>query len=82
MHDHQHQNHADKQNLAGFDADIEHEQRQWNCLLRQTNLGKGTSESEAVNEAKYQCNNPRVPLCQCHSTLAAVHDLDGKEQNT
>src|SRR5262245_32388541 len=55
---------CDEQQLSNLDPDVEREQRNGYRLLRQPDLGKGTGEPEAVEQAERECNQPWRTRCE------------------
>ena len=61
--------------LTQLDADVEHQQRDRNRVLRQSDFGQRTCEAEAVEQAETERDDPGRPRREPGLAAQPVHDL-------
>ena len=72
----EHGDHAgDKEQLANLDADIEAQQRGGNRRPWQAHFSQRTGETEPVQQAEGECDDPRVSFGEARMAASAVNVL-------
>ena len=54
------QRHANKEEMAGLDADAEEQHRRWNMSGRQLSLAQHAGKTQAVHQPEDECHDPPV----------------------
>ena len=80
-HEHDGQNGGDEGELAGFDAEVEEQEREGRCVFRDADLAEGAGEAEAVEEAEGEGGKPWQGGGETGLACPHPHDLDGDEHD-
>src|SRR4029077_5423254 len=74
---HDAQDRCDEEELADLDAKIEKQQRNGNRCLGKTDGSQRAGETESVQQAKGERDNPGPALCPALPALTGMHNLAG-----
>ena len=74
-------NHGYENDLPRFDPDVEHQKGQGYFILRYTDLGQCSGETQAMHQAESKRHQPGKALRGGQLALVFVNDLDRQQHD-